>query len=432
MSDITANLLETQKSNEPPEQQSLAARSTGVTKLWRLLEFCYVPLATVCLVLGFTHWFRGSETFNPLQAAQNSRLRFQTGGESSYADAGLSPPEVALAEQTLDKDFVADGKHTELLYLGNSQTLSIMDPMPGDMITPQWLQVYLARNASPGARPFRVNLGSLPNLTMPEAMIKLVAAGESSPRQVDVVLLSAVLEEFRGLSIRDEIAAVAKTPAVKSHLMSLANANSDLTTVHSSLEPVLGSGPAANVPVSDSRTAEAQAIESYLQRHVEKLPLFADRDSFQGQILLAYHESRNRLLGITSASARPVPDAAYRATMELIELALRYAAAKNIPVVVYLAPIRPVQPNPNLPADVARFRHDLPLLCHKYKTTCLDYVDVVPAALWTNYTESAAGTEGQRDYAHFTGAAHRLVAEKLMTDMSATIKSAADNGQTSR
>lgn len=432
MSDTTANLLESQNGNDPREHQSSTAKRTSSMKLWRILGFCYVPIATVCLLLGFTHWFRGSAAFNPLEAAQNSRLRFQTGGESSSAQAGLSAQEVALAERTLDKEFVADGKTTELLYLGNSQTLSIMDPMPGDMITPQWLQVYLARKASPGARPFRVNLGSLPNLTMPEAMIKLVAAGESNPRQVDVLLLSAVLEEFRGLSIRDEIAEVAKAPAVKSHLMSLANANSDLTTVHSSLEPVLGSGPAANVPVTDSRTAEAQAIERYLQTRAEKLPLFADRDSFQGQILLAYHESRNRVLGITSASPRPVPDAAYRSTLELIELALRYCAAKNIPVVVYLAPIRPIQPNPNLPADVARFRHDLPLLCQKYGVTCLDYVDVVPAPLWTNYTESAAGTEGQRDYAHFTGAAHRLVAEKLMADMSEAIKSASQNGQTSR
>jgi hypothetical protein len=432
MSDTTANLLESQNGNEPREQRSAAARRPGLAKLWRLLEFCYVPVVTVSLVLGFTHWFRGSEAFNPLQAAQNSRLRFQTGGESSNADAGLSAPEAALAEQTLDKEFVADGKHTELLYLGNSQTLSIMDPMPGDMITPQWLQIYLARNASTGARPFRVNLGSLPNLTMSEAMIKLVAAGESSPRQVDVVLISAVLEEFRGLSIRDEIAAVAKAPAVQSHLMSLAKANPDLTTVHSSLEPVLDSGTAANVPVTDSRTAEAQAVERYLQTRAEKLPLFADRDSFRGQMLLAYHESRNRVLGITSASPRPVPNAAYRATLELIELAMRYCASKNIPVVLYLAPIRPIQPNPNLPADVARFRHELPLLCQKYKATCLDYVDLVPAPLWTNYTESAAGTEGQLDYAHFTGAAHRLVAETLMKDMNDTIKSASHNGQTSR
>ncbi len=94
-------------------------------------------------------------------------------------------------------------------------------------------------------------------------------------------------------------------------------------------------------------------------------------------------------------------------------MAFRFARQNGIQVVVYLAPIRPIQPNPNLPAEVAKFRRDLPLLCSKYGVTCFDYTDAVEEKLWTNYPDNEAGVENQRDYAHFTGAAHRLIAEKL-------------------
>ena len=132
---------------------------------------------------------------------------------------------------------------------------------------------------------------------------------------------------------------------------------------------------------------------------------------------LTYNYWRDRLLGITSSTARPVPASAYQATMELIELALRYARSKEIQVVLYLAPMRlGAQPNPNLPSDVARFRQDVPALCRRYGVTCLDYVDLIPENLWTNYPDIGAEA-GQRDFAHFTGAAHKKLAEQLASDI---------------
>ncbi len=83
---------------------------------------------------------------------------------------------------------------------------------------------------------------------------------------------------------------------------------------------------------------------------------------------------------------------------------------------MYLCPIRPIQPNPVLPSDLARFRRDVPELCKLYGATCLDYTDLVPEALWTNYPDDDVNA-GQRDYAHFTGAAHKMLAERMMADV---------------
>jgi hypothetical protein len=395
-----------------------------MSHLKSLVRNGYVPAISVCLVLVLAHWLH-SAAFDPLVAAQNQRIRFQTGGESLKNSSGLTPGELALAETVLAKHRAPDGKHTELLYIGNSQTIAIMDQTPGDMITPQWLQVLLARRDAPRQKntdeekPVDVNLGSLPNITAPELLIQLVAAGERSPRQADILIASAVLEEFRGLGIRSEVAELASDPEVKARLHSLVEQGSDLSTVRTSLQPLLTSSvSSASSPMTtdSSHSSYAQRIERRLQESSESIPLFADRDNLRGQVALGYHEWRNRLLGITTASVRPVPESSYRASLEMIELALRYAQSAKIKVVLYLAPIRPIQPNPNLPSDVARFRRDVPALCQRYGAKCLDYVDLIPEGLWTNYPDYAVGSKGERDFAHFTGAAHKLLAEKIMVD----------------
>ncbi|HEV7681993.1 MAG TPA: hypothetical protein VGO68_07720 [Pyrinomonadaceae bacterium] len=392
--------------------------------LKRVVENVYVVAVSVGLVLLLAHWFGGADA-DPLLAAQNSRIRFQTGGETATNYAGLTPSEIVLAETVLEKHRVADGKHTELLYVGNSQTLAIMDQAPGDMVSPQWLQILLARKngltqpANAAAPPINVNLGSLPNITAPELLVRLIAAGERSPRQADILVASAVLEEFRGLGIRDEMLEAASEEKVKARLHLLVEQNSDLATVHTSLRPLLTSDApaAATLTTEASGHSYAKRVEAKLQQSIEKVPLFARREDLRVAVALGYHELRNHLLGITSSSQRPVPEASYRASLEMIELALRYAQSQHIKVVLYLAPMRPVEPNPNVPSDVARFRRDLPALCSRYGAKCLDYVDLVPENLWTNYPDDVAGTEGQRDFAHFTGAAHKLLAEKLLADI---------------
>jgi hypothetical protein len=390
-----------------------------------------VVSASVCLVLAMAHWFHGTEAVDPLLAAQNSRIRFQTGGEASTNYVGLTPNEISLAEAVLEKNRVPDGKHKELLYVGNSQTIAIMDQAPGDMISPQWLQILLARQngltqqTKPARLPVSVNLGSLPNITAPELLVRLVAAGECSPRQADILVASAVLEEFRGLGIRDEVTVAASADNVKARLHSLIEQNNDLATVRTSFQPLLAAdaSSATALATDAARHSYAQRLETKLQDTLDRIPFFAHRDDLRVLVGLGYHETRNHLLGITSSSLRPVPESSYWASLEVIELALRYAQSKHIDVVLYLAPIRPIEPNPNVPSDVARFRRDVPALCKRYRAKCLDYVDLVPENLWTNYPDDVAGTEGQRDFAHFTGAAHKLLAEKLMADIGEQLSS---------
>ena len=83
---------------------------------------------------------------------------------------------------------------------------------------------------------------------------------------------------------------------------------------------------------------------------------------------------------------------------------------------LYLSPVRPIEPNPDIPADLARFRTDVTRLCEQYNALCLDYTNLVPEKLWTNYPLSDPTTFGEPDFAHFTGPGHKLVAQRIMSD----------------
>src|SRR6185295_11027252 len=115
---------------------------------------------SVVLALLIGNWLAKSYAFDPLMAAQNHRIRFQRGGDLSSA-ANLTAEETRLAEAVLDSiDSIlpgsiaqaTDSKHAELLYVGNSQSFAVMDQQPGDIITPQWLQIFLARHRDPTAQ----------------------------------------------------------------------------------------------------------------------------------------------------------------------------------------------------------------------------------------------------------------------------------------
>lgn len=408
-------------SRQRKQPQSILMSQSTRSSLSLLMPRIYVPVFSLLLTFFVGNWLADTYAFDPLTAAQNQRIRFQIGGDLSSAAGGLTAEEADLAEAVIEGKMATASDRAELLYAGNSQVLAIMDRRPGDIITPQWLQVLLARESGRGSQRINVRLAAFPNITLTELLIKLVAAGEQSPRQVDVLLAAAVLEEFRGLGVRDEIAAALDSPINRAGLISILDRNTDLPAARKAIAPFINSasGRSTTGGAGDMSNASfANAIERRLQAAAERAPLFARRQNLQVALNLTYNAWRDRLLGITSSAARPVPAAAYHASMELLEMALRYARSKNIQAAVYLAPMRlGVQPNPNVPSDVARFRRDVPDLCQRYGVLCLDYVDLIPEGLWTNYPDTGGGQASQRDFAHFTGAAHRLLAERVVADI---------------
>jgi hypothetical protein len=382
-------------------------------------------------VAGVGNWAAIRKDFDPNTAAQNKRLSFQRdAGEAGDPAAGMSADESAASARVLDfLHDVAPG-HGNLLYIGNSQTMAIMDRQPGDLVTAQWVQLMLNRSNPP--RPIDVRLGSMPNLTPTEGLVRLVLAAEAAPPRVGALLCCEVLEEFRGLSIRDELGA-SLTPEIRATLERIVKENPDLPdagrVLRSDLSASAAKANAGDRPIASETVA--RRLDRVADDAAKTIPMFRERPTLKAVLGTWIYLWRNQALGITSATPRPVPESSYQASLQMVELTIRYARSRGITVYAYLTPLRPITPNPNVPSEVKRFRQDVPALFARYGSTCLDYTDLVPESLWTKYGVEDTAHAGDLDFAHFTGGGHKLVAETLMRDIGTRLLTTPPAGSTS-
>jgi len=396
-------------------------------RILRIVTRLYVPIVTLIIIALIGSWAEPWANFDPLTVAQNGRLKFQSGDEVLAAKETnrLSPAEARLAADVVREGLNRTGVGPRILFMGDSQTMAIMDRQPGDLTTPQWVQVILAREEADGHTPLLV-LGSLPNLSMPEFLVRLIAANDSPNERVNAVILCVTLRQWRGLVVRPSELKLAQQARVEADIRRLIATNPDLADGDAAIVGALRAARAeGSVGSGGVRTRFADraeyALDAWFNSH---LPLFGIRSQLRARIGLLFTSWRNQIFHITTASPRPVPANTYRASLQIVELALRYARTRHITMVLYLSPVRPIQPNPDIPEDLARFRTDVTRLCESYNAVYLDYTNLVPEKLWTNYPLSDPTTFGEPDFAHFTGPGHKLAAQRIMSDAGEKIGSA--------
>jgi len=381
----------------------------------------YVPICSVLLVLTFGNWLADRSYFDPVTVAQNQRIRFQKGDENIARLDGLTEFEAESANAVVRDGFKQSGNPNEIFFAGDSQTLAIMDEKPGDLTTPQWLQILLIRLARAANSPTIV-LGSLPNMSMTEFLIRLVTAGEWTPNPVHAAVGCIVLREWRGLAVRESVRNAATAGTIRDALARLAASSPDLPSADAAISASIGREQSADrSSAAPKGRSFAVRLEQKFQDAADEMPLFRMRSYLYGRVFLFFMILRNRLLGIHTDTPRKVPETTYRASLQLLELSLRYARSRHIDFILYLAPNRPYEPNPILPSDLAKFRRDVRNLCERYDAPCFDYTNLVPEKLWTNYPAQDAVDQGGRDYLHFTGPAHKLVAEHISADAGARL-----------
>jgi hypothetical protein len=360
---------------------------------------------------------------DPMKAAQDSKLMFL--GPRSPSDPVYSP----VPPNTRD--------HVSILFTGNSQTYSIMDYSPGESNMITLLSDMLNNGQETASAEFPVRYGAEGNLRMSELLIKSADAVVASDHRPDVLICGVVLDGLRWADARAEIAQRSRLPAIHSDLDAVIKERPDLTLAARVVESMRASPDVqANATphaletgvqpkevfqnathdstVSWSPSAVEDRLEAALDRHV---PLFAKRRMMYTYFIDHYLAARNALLHLDTSTRRAMPQGMYQANLQLIELSLEYLRRHGVHAVFYLAPIRPIEPNPYEPRDVERFRVDFLQICARQQATCFDYSNLVPESMWTNYPQYIPGQSGQRDYAHFTGRGHQRVATQLAQDL---------------
>ena len=394
--------------------------NSGAPSAWRV---AYVITATLLLLAGVNLWARKLD-LNPMTVAQNKNLMFL--GPRSENDPVYSRLPVNGRERL------------SILFMGNSQTYSIMDFTPGDSNMITSLSDLLNEGQETSSSKLPVRYGSEGNLRMSEFLVKSVDAVVDSEHRPDVVLCGIVLDGLRWVDARAELAQRTSVPAIHQELTKLVSSDPQNPQAARVVEgmfaaPKVETGEQTQsleigvqpheVWQSDAPDQEkglsATRVENWFQTRLDTaLPLFAKRRMFYTLFITYYLASRNALLGLNTSTRRPISPGMYQTNLQLIEMTFKYLREHNVHAVVYFAPIRPTEPNPYSPPDIARFRQDLPAICARQGAVCLDYSNLVPEEMWTNYPDYIPGQAQQRDFAHFTGRGHRRVAEQLASDLS--------------
>jgi hypothetical protein len=405
------------------------------SRLRPLLTALYVPLVTF-LLLAIVNIRVAGTRFNPWSAAQNPRLKIASPVEGPPIKdptalaviRPLFPPESPLSVLTAPFPVNSPGA-LSILFVGNSQTIATMDEQPGDQYAPVWLWKLLNGSGQEPTESFALRIGSEPNLTMSELLIKSVLGISDSRRRMDVLVAAVMPDEFRWVDPREDFVSRARFSSVAPLMRDLLDGMEDLPAGARVVRDILGSGAPDQVGPPGARQAPAVAgqdrtLEDRLQSALDaSLPLFGERAVLYGRATLGFHEARNLVFGVHTSSRRPIPDGMYAVNLQIVEGMLRYLRAQGVHAVIYLTPIRPIEPNPTDPSDLARFRRDMPALCARCGAICLDYSRLVPEEMWTNYPDSdVSGKGGERDFSHFTGRGHQRLGERLAKDLRADFR----------
>lgn len=375
----------------------------------------YVPAVTVGLLLVFGNYLARLSQIDPLSLAQNRRMRFQTGDSlEANPSPGFTEVERKWADAVVRDGFARESNRPAILYFGDSQTMALVDWRAGDLTAPQWLQIFLLRRLGEARAPV-VILGSQANLNMAELLVELVSATQWNPPVIHFIIASLALKEWRRLSIRDSVAAEARAPEVQATLANLVESHPNLRDADAVLRPIVSPAVSSRALRESNSRPAYDHFNDDVQRFFDILPMFAMRPYLYADVSVAYINARNWLLNIRTDTPRPVPAQAFRGSLELLRLALDYAQARKIPVALYLAPVREIYPNPNLPTDLEKFDKSVKMIAEKYNVVTLDYTDLVPNNLWTRTPDDPHAAD--RDFAHFTGDAQKLVAQRLMSDL---------------
>lgn len=388
------------------EQHSVTPMPAGI------LRRTYTPLATLLLVLLLGLWLVYEA--EPLVSTPPEQRK-----EVGVSPA-LSPGEAAMARAVIEPGFASRGGREQLLFIGNSQTMAIPYAQPWDISTPQWFQVLLSRRAPEAVD---VHRGSLGGMTWPEVVVRVVDFEEGAPAPA-AVIINLRPEMLSDLAVRNEVRGEARQPVVAAALETMVGSNPNLPNAAHIIDDLEHADGANRVASIDDAPWPIR-LENAFQSGADRLQIFAQRDLFIEMANITFRRFRNRLFGVNSASVRPLEGSIYRTNLELLEEMLQYSQQKGVQTVIYLGPLRSIQPNPNPSTRVARIRHDVAEITQRHNVVLLDYTTLVAEGFWSDYEPSRlnelTGDAGQHDFAHFREAAHRLIAEKLVQDAGAKL-----------
>ncbi|TWU47521.1 hypothetical protein Poly51_53210 [Rubripirellula tenax] len=292
------------------------------------------------------------------------------------------------------------GERTVVLWVGNSQ-------------------LHAINQASADARPASIRVFS--SLTKDDVDVLTWSVPNANPQEhflifesvrsmlpIQQFVLPVVFDDFREVAVRSVLhplmnesateLALKKTEIGRKILEENKTASNDSGTDSTEQEPSL----------SLQQRSEA-ALGSWVR---DRSRLYAERTRLRGEMFISIYKYRNWLFGIDSQTVRKQIPAAYKLNRDALVALLESAAANNIKVLVYVAPLRSDITTPYDPTEYADFKSDMAKCVASHGAHFADLDSLVPGECWGQMDDIQGNGSGY-DFMHFQEAGHELLSGQI-------------------
>ena len=302
--------------------------------------------------------------------------------------------------------FKARGASEAALWLGNSQVHAINQMKAGDTNAPPLLHATLRERFGLDLLTF-----SQPNANLQEHLVLFQYLRARVPTKV--LILPLVFDDLRETGLRSEIAAALDDPPTDQALARSDVGRRIVKQARASADAVAAIGSGKD-DLKALRETTQEKTELFFNRWLdEHSPLWKTRKEARGALMENLFFLRNRILGITAQTARPLIAARRDMNIAALQEILATAQAAGIRVFVYIVPIRNDVAIPYVPAEYEEFKKNAHDIATRYGASFSNLEGVVPARYWGTKASTNLGGGQEIDFMHFQGPGHRILAEAL-------------------
>ena len=286
-----------------------------------------------------------------------------------------------------------------VLMTGMSQTYAINDAQEGARPLPDRLDASLSKR---GVRVFGL---VAPNLQNEEALLMLTATLSQPETKPRAWLYGLCFDKLRNVDVRPAMLRfLVAHPEVQARWDHLCD--EDPAAFPRACERIKSTSK--HVTEDKPTTTDIGALEEKMRHATSRLlPLTRYRTDLNALGSNKVYELRNWLLGIRTATERPIIPARYQLNMDLLRLSVRVAKRNNVRPIFYIIPLNPETKSPYRPNEYEAFKREAFELAQSEQIAFANLENAVPEGEW-----GLLG--GQPDFKHFREAGHARLADMLV------------------
>ncbi len=300
-------------------------------------------------------------------------------------------------------DYSKHGDNEKItLWLGNSQLHAINDYRDGQKTSPM---IFFKKAKK--QKQYVLSL-SQPNANLQEHLILTAHLVEKLP--IEYLILPIVFDDLREDGIRENLKGILEDQdALK--LIKSSKIGKNIISNNIKNDNSGNNVQKSNLSIQDKS-------ESILNNRLEEMwSLWNKRSDLRGDIYNSLYRLRNYIFQIDPTTIRKMLPGQYSKNLNALKALLELTNKNNIKTLIYIVPIRN---DIKIPYDIdeyMKFKKEVDQIASSKNIRFKNLENLIPSNMWGKKGSTTVKNKDEIDFMHFKSDGHRLLAEKIFTEM---------------